>query len=212
MIKKPVHANDSGFTLIELMVVVAIIGVLTAIAIPQYQKYQARARQVEAKTILGSIYTAEQSFSTENGTYTQCLGNIGAQATGNQFFYTVGFQAAGNATCSSAGTGGCNFYSWTLGPPLVNGSPCTGGAGGNVTLASLANSKSDMATAALPTAANLVAGNFPRSAIAPQVVNQSTFTAGAVGNVSQGTPGANGAWESWSINQNKMLTNEINTL
>ena len=207
---KLIKARNEGFTLIELMVVVAIIGVLTAIAIPQYQKYQARARQTEAKTTLGSIYTAEQSFSVENGSFTQCLTNIGAATTGNNFYYTAGFQAAGNATCSPlVPQQTCNAYQWQAGPPVVV-VPCTGV---NPTLASIANAKANNATAALPTAANLVAANFPVApSLAPQVVNLSTFQAGAVGNVSQGTAGANGTWDSWSINQNKALENQMNNL
>lgn len=42
-------SNSEGFTLVELMIVVAIIGVLAAVAIPNYQKFQAKARQSEAK-------------------------------------------------------------------------------------------------------------------------------------------------------------------
>ena len=56
--------KKEGFTLVELMVVVAIIGILAAIAIPQYSKFQARARQSEAKVLLAAAFTAEKSFAS----------------------------------------------------------------------------------------------------------------------------------------------------
>ncbi|HEX8706278.1 MAG TPA: prepilin-type N-terminal cleavage/methylation domain-containing protein, partial [Myxococcaceae bacterium] len=49
--------KQSGFTLIELMIVVAIIGILAAIAIPNFIRFQARARQSEANTNLKSLFT-----------------------------------------------------------------------------------------------------------------------------------------------------------
>ena len=58
---------SKGFTLIELMIVVAIIGILAAIAIPNFSKFQARAKQSEAKANLKAIYTAKQTnFGSED--------------------------------------------------------------------------------------------------------------------------------------------------
>jgi type IV pilus assembly protein PilA len=61
--------KEKGFTLIELMIVVAIIGILAAIAIPNFLKFQARAKQSEAKQNLGAIFTAYTSYFADNGNY-----------------------------------------------------------------------------------------------------------------------------------------------
>ena len=63
--------NKKGFTLIELMIVVAIIGILAAIAIPNFLKFQAKSKQSEAKTNLKAIYTAETGYFGENNTYNE---------------------------------------------------------------------------------------------------------------------------------------------
>ena len=61
--------DRKGFTLIELMVAIAIIGVLVAIAIPNFLKYEARSKQSEAKMNLGSLGTSAEAFYAEKDTY-----------------------------------------------------------------------------------------------------------------------------------------------
>jgi type IV pilus assembly protein PilA len=61
--------KEKGFTLIELMIVVAILGILAAIAIPNFMRFQAKSRQSEAKTNLGAIGTTAESYRAENDSY-----------------------------------------------------------------------------------------------------------------------------------------------
>ena len=61
--------NDRGFSLIELMTVVAIIGLLSTIAISQFRQYQNRAKASEALTNIGAIVTAQRSYFSEKGVY-----------------------------------------------------------------------------------------------------------------------------------------------
>jgi len=82
--------KEKGFTLIELMIVVAIIGILAAIAIPNFLRYQAKAKQSEAKTNLGGIYVSEITYKSENDTFTGTVTDLDWAASGStRYAYTV---------------------------------------------------------------------------------------------------------------------------
>ncbi len=81
--------NKKGFTLIELMIVVAIIGILAAIAIPDFLKFQAKAKQSEAKSNLGAIFTTQVAYFGENNTYgggSDCFTYIAWSAEGENLY------------------------------------------------------------------------------------------------------------------------------
>jgi type IV pilus assembly protein PilA len=107
--------SKKGFTLIELMIVVAIIGILAAIAIPNFLRFQAKSKQSEAKTNLGGIFTAQTAYFGENngyGTFGQIAWSpIGTQIRYEYFDgtgtvgYTAGAYAASAAPWAPAATG-----------------------------------------------------------------------------------------------------------
>ena len=66
---------QKGFTLIELMIVIAIIGILAAIAIPAYQNYVIRAQATEGESIIGSLETAFEECYANTGTAASCQSN-----------------------------------------------------------------------------------------------------------------------------------------
>jgi len=64
------HRNQKGFTLIELMIVVAIIGILAAIAIPQFAAYRERGYIATMKADANTIRTGEEAYYVDNNAYT----------------------------------------------------------------------------------------------------------------------------------------------
>lgn len=93
-----------GFTLVELMVVVAIIGLLSAVAVPNFKKYQAKAKISEAKLQLSALYTAEQAFFSDYNMYANCIRYMGYDSSAEitNRYYAVGFPLAVTARNVSA--------------------------------------------------------------------------------------------------------------
>ena len=97
--------NQKGFSLVELMIVVAIIGVLAALAVPKFSQFQAKARQAEAKNNLNHIYTLETAYQGDNDKYTATLTDIGFVVKGTtRYTYTVA--APTDATFTATATSG----------------------------------------------------------------------------------------------------------
>ncbi len=95
---------QKGFTLIELMIVVAIIGILAAIAIPNFITFQAKSKQSEAKTNLKAIFTAEKSYFGEKDKYSSDFSVIGFKPeAGNRYSYGVSQGAFCNEAVAATG-------------------------------------------------------------------------------------------------------------
>jgi prepilin-type N-terminal cleavage/methylation domain-containing protein len=207
--RNSVSKNPGGFSLIELMMVVGMIGILAMIAVPNFEKFTAKARQSEAKVDLAAIFAAEKGFHSEYGSYTGCLAQAGfAGPSGNKRFYTIGFSGAvatigqsfvapatwtmcgGPGCCGPNGNQPCNL------PDFNGAATCITAAGFLVDtdIAWFANSR--LSGAGFPADAEL-------AAIKP-VLSQTQFSVPACGFIS-----GSGVLDVWSINDAKWL-NHVN--
>ena len=98
---KAIMRRLRGFSLVELLIVVAIIGVLSTVGVPTFKKMLQKSRQSEAKVNLGAAYTIEAAFNSEYGSYGNNLGVMGFDIDGlpSQLIYAVGIAASN--TCNA---------------------------------------------------------------------------------------------------------------
>ncbi len=96
--------NNSAFTLIELLVVVLIIGILAAIALPQYTQAVEKSRAMEAVTILKAINDAEERFFLENNTPPTSTDDLDVSIPSNTTFTYSCFFPRGNCQAKRANT------------------------------------------------------------------------------------------------------------
>ncbi len=196
-----VKSDRHGFTLVELMIVVAIVGLLASIAIPNFQKYQVRARQREANIALSAIYTAQKGFAANYNTFTACLRQAGYEPEKNfsgaiqRRYYAVGFATSvtTNTTCGPNANLVCNGFDYSDDSPPTCGN--TEAAWGTATTPGTHDTFYPATAAANPGSRVSVAW-LPTTAIA-----QNSFIAGATGNVSSVALGL----DEWTINEGKIL-------
>jgi type IV pilus assembly protein PilA len=105
------HRNRKGFTLIELMIVVVIIGILAALAIPRFMRATTKSKQSEAKNILKQIYAMERAYRQEKDVYWITANS--ASAAAQNAFAGIGVEVMASArytySIASTDAGATNF-------------------------------------------------------------------------------------------------------
>jgi prepilin-type N-terminal cleavage/methylation domain-containing protein len=106
-----VHKSNKGFTLIELMIVVVIIGILAALAIPRFMRSTTKAKQSEAKQLLKQIYTMQHAYRQEFDSY--CLNGVTASAAAPNTFAQIGVEVQASARYTYVMVSAANTFTCT---------------------------------------------------------------------------------------------------
>ncbi len=102
------HRNSKGFTLIELMIVVVIIGILAALAIPRFMRSTTKSKQSEAKQLLKQVYTMQRAYRQEYNAY--CLNGVTASAAAPATFAQIGVDVMSSARYTYVMTAAANTF------------------------------------------------------------------------------------------------------
>ncbi len=114
-----------GFTLVELVIVIVIVGILSIVAVPIYRGYTRKAMASEGKALLGTIQTSEKVYFAEYATFktattTSCNTELDVDARSNKYFTTFTVSAAAatgdgaNYTATTTGNGGASGITLTM--------------------------------------------------------------------------------------------------
>lgn len=115
----------NGFTLIELMIVLAVVAILAAIAIPAFTQQIRKSRRAEAMKTLADLQLRQERWRASNATYTNTLSNLGFTSSAlPSGYYTVAASTPGNVTGCTCTTANCYAFTATTAGTQVKDSKC----------------------------------------------------------------------------------------